>query len=551
MFLSRSYGPAAGIYTSVRYLQLLNPEEIIMSFFVSKSTYSQGMFVLLIASAILNGIAFMYVHFVPAVLACAIVYYALIKSGHPRDAFFTGAVFGGFSSLLLNYWMIPVVAHYGQASLLPGLLCYLASSLVLAFFFGIQFYMYAMIRYPESSRRALVYNPLLAAALWVVFEWIRAWLFSAMPWMSFSTGITQGRFLYLIQPAAYGGVFLLSFLIVLASCIAAQGYETKNLKSLPAVAGVFAIQLIAGYYLYTDTGNGTDIPGKQRFSVALVMPGLSPEAVWNEKTADDLVGHLFSLNEKAVAQKPALLVWTETVVPWTYSSEDDFINALAKGTREANIHTLIGMNSAVTSSGGTLCNSVYLLDPAGRESGRYDKQDLLTLVEKPLGSVHGSLILPFLTNYDVRMKPGHYKGPVETPWGKAGIMVCNESTSFFLANDLVMKGAGFLVNVGNDNWFSDHFITRQHFYNCRLRAVENRKDMIINNNMGTSGIVRANGEIVLQADGKKHNVRMAEVYPNQLPGCHPTVFICFIVFILVCAALRVPSFYHLFQTKQL
>jgi apolipoprotein N-acyltransferase len=49
-----------------------------------------------------------------------------------------------------------------------------------------------------------------------------------------------------------------------------------------------------------------------------------------------------------------------------------------------------------------------------------------------------------------------------------------------------------------------------------LRAVENRKDIIVNNNCGISGVVRASGEIVVQQDGRKNGVVQAEIFPNTL-----------------------------------
>lgn len=515
-----------------------------MSTISGKSVLKAEGLIILFVSVILNSLSLMYVHFMLSFAAVSLVLYLILKSYSGKHAFYLGALFGGISSLLLNYWMIPVVNNYAKGNIALGLACYAASAIVLACFFGVQFYVSVLLKYREDKRLSLIINALILASVWVFFEWSRAELFSAMPWLSYSLGITQGRSLYLIQPAAFGGVFILSFFLIVSAFFAASAYRTKNRKLYLIPVGIFVLQYGTGYALFKNTESITGNINRKKVSVALVIPGLSPDAVWTEESADGLVSHLFSLNKQAAAGKPDLILWTETVVPWTYSAEDDFVKELAADTRLASSHTLIGMNSAYTATGETLCNSVYLLSPGGKEQGRYDKQDLLTLVEKPLMSEKGGLILPFLNTYNLAMLSGSYKSPVETPWGKAGILICNESTNSALARELADKGAGFLINMGNNNWFSDHFITSQHFYNSRLRAVENRKDIIINNNMGLCGLVRASGEIFVQTDGKKSGFIPVEVYPNNLPVRNAAIFIYFITFILLFSTIDVLNLYH-------
>jgi apolipoprotein N-acyltransferase len=173
-------------------------------------------------------------------------------------------------------------------------------------------------------------------------------------------------------------------------------------------------------------------------------------------------------------------------------------------------------------------------------NGRYDKQDLLALVEKPLFG--GKVILPFLAASGLQMQTGNYGGAVKTPWGRAGVMLCNESTNASLAKKLVDNGASFLVNMGNDNWFSGSYIPRQHFYNCRLRAVENRKDIIVNNNMGMAGVIKASGEITSGSDGKDSRVEFAAVTPNNLPAGNTVVFICIVFCVLLFTMINYFSF---------
>jgi apolipoprotein N-acyltransferase len=492
---------------------------------------------LTLLAAILNSLALIYVNFIASFLAFPLIVYLILQANAKRQVFSSGTLFGVFSSLFLNFWMIPVIRDYAQGGIALAVLCYLASAFVLALFFGTQFYLFSLIRLPEAKRFSLVSNALLMACIWVFFEWIRAECFSAMPWLSYSVGITQGKNLFLIQPAAFGGVYVLSFLILFSAYFVAFSVYRKEWKFLFVPALVLGLQFSGGFLIYKNIKKQTD-RSENKFSAALILGALSPETVWNEKSADSLVSHLLSLNKKAIGNRPDLIVWSETVVPWTYAPDDDFLKEIAKETSPWDTQILIGMNSALGTS-GSISNSVYLLDSYAKEKGRYDKQDLLTLVEKPLLSSSGSIILPFLAAYNLKMRAGSHKRPLETAWGKAGILLCNESTYPSLVRDRVRQGASFLVNMGNDNWFADCFIGRQHFYNCRLRAVENRKDVLINNNMGMAGLVRASGEIAAEFNGQNSGVQFVELAPNNLSSFPPLVFISFNIFIILLAVFNV------------
>jgi apolipoprotein N-acyltransferase len=476
---------------------------------------------MLVVAATLYTVSLMYISQSLAVLGYFIFAYCLFKTTTAKQAFYTGGLFGFANSLTLHLWMFPVINNYAKGNVFLALLCYLINAFVLALFSAVPASLFHYSRLPAFKKLALFYNALLLACLWLLFEALRSEAFSAMPWLSYTTGITAAKNIYLIQPAACGGVLIISFIIFLLATTTAAAVLQKKPMSFLLPLCLFVLQLAGGYFMFGNIQKKLS-PQDKSISVALILPALSPETVWNDQSANGLVTQLLTLNKQAAARKTDLIVWTETVVPWTFAADDDFVKEITTGSKT---HHLIGMNSANASSSDILCNSVYLLDAQGKAEGRYDKQDLLTLVEKPLFDESGSVILPFLSSNGVAMRSGGHSLPVETPWGKAGIMLCNESTSASLANKLTHNGASFLVNIGNDNWFEGNYITGQHFYNDRLRAVENRKDILVNNNKGYSGVIKASGEIALQVEGKQSSVQVAEVQPNNLPAPSPFTFI--------------------------
>jgi apolipoprotein N-acyltransferase len=488
---------------------------------------------LLLAAAIVCSISYTQINFISAIAGCAILFYVVQLTQRNKSLFYTGMLFGAASSLILNYWMVPVITHYVKGSVSIGVLCYSASALVLALFFGVQFFLYGLLKVSEKNKFQLLHNTLLFALLWVMFEWVRGTLFSAMPWLSFSIGITAAKNLFLIQSAAFGGVYVLSFFLVSASYLFAFAVNKKKWKFLWVPVSIILLQFSSGALIYHFADSSKSKDERTKISVALIQPALTPETTWGDKNVNELVNRLFSLNAEAIKSKPDLIVWTETTVPWTFNAEDDFVKEILAQDSAGGVKALLGMNSAADKTNELLCNSVYYLDNTSTQNKRYDKQDLLSLVEQPLFSASGNFILPFLAASGMKMMQGQYEKPIETEWGKAGIMLCNESTAPCIANSITKQGASFLVNVGNDSWFSDYFITKQHFYNCRLRAVENRKDIIVNNNMGVAGVINSAGEIITESDGKISGVLNATIFPNEKSSVSTFYFFSLMLLLLL------------------
>jgi apolipoprotein N-acyltransferase len=147
------------------------------------------------------------------------------------------------------------------------------------------------------------------------------------------------------------------------------------------------------------------------------------------------------------------------------------------------------MNTAAGT--GVVGNSAYCILPGGRLAGRYDKRTPLLLIEQPWHS----WLIPFVSADGYSVAPGKSDMPLRTPYGNAGILICNESTLPDAAAATVSHGAQWLFNLSNDGWFRDSYLVHLHFSNVRLRAVETRKDIAINSNNGISGLVSASGRI--------------------------------------------------------
>jgi apolipoprotein N-acyltransferase len=126
------------------------------------------------------------------------------------------------------------------------------------------------------------------------------------------------------------------------------------------------------------------------------------------------------------------------------------------------------------------------------------------------------------------VQKGESNDPLPTAYGNAGVMICNESTLPQSASVMVQRGADFLVNLSNDGWFSDTYLTDLHFWNVKLRAVETRRDIVFNSNNGYAGLVNASGEVMLKEKSDEPFVKMVSVNKHDnfsLAAEYPFLFV--------------------------
>lgn len=78
---------------------------------------------------------------------------------------------------------------------------------------------------------------------------------------------------------------------------------------------------------------------------------------------------------------------------------------------------------------------------------------------------------------------------------KVGAMICYESVYGDWSRIAAKKGASFLAVITNDGWWGDTPGYRQHFHFARLRAIENRRDVVQAANTGISGFIDQRGDV--------------------------------------------------------
>lgn len=429
-----------------------------------------------------------------------------------RAKIFLPALIAGVIFSVCSFaWIIPGAHAFTGASIGYGIAIFLLCVIVFAAGFAGLCWISTRIR-----------HVLYVASVWVLVEWLLHYVSKGMPWFLFHMGNALSDNLYAIQSASLTGVYGMSFIVVSVNWLVARAIAGRKWKMLVLPAGVFVMFMLLGWMLLGAWDRAQ--AGAPGFTIALLSENIPPDIQWDTSNGDRLVQQLLSQENACIAQHPQLILWPESAIPWTYTQDDDLVRELLHRSAPSGITHVLGMNTAVSDK--LVYNSAYCLTSAGTVMGRYDKRLPLLLVEQPWNG----WLIPFFSAGGYAVSPGTTDLPLPTPYGKAGIMICNESALPETAAASVSHGARFLLNMSNDGWFSDTYLVHMHFYNARLRAVETRKDIAINSNNGLSGFVSASGRI--------DDASYASMYPNDIRTvavsypCLP-VYLC--IFLLLSA----------------
>jgi apolipoprotein N-acyltransferase len=460
-----------------------------------------------VISAILAFVAIAEINFFVGCIAFVPLFVSLVNAS-PKQSLKLGLIFGVTFSCFAYSWMISGAERFTGYNFLYGAGVFLISALFVSMYWSALLFCLSLLQKPLSVLSTIVWNSIVAASLFCLFEFLLSFVTQGLPWFSFYAGDAFTENLYAIQPASFFGMYILTFTVVAINYLLAVFITQKRWKQLLIPIGAMIVYLSCGYFIYSNFNSKQN--NSESIKVAVLDENIPPDIRWNDTNGNMLVQRLLDLNKQAVAQKPDIILWSESAIPWTYRKDDDLVNEILKESAPSKATHILGINTEVEKN--IVNNSAYCILPDGDVAGRYDKQFLLSLIEKPIGS----LDIPFFSSkgFYVSKSEAHNK-PLQTPYGKAGIIICNETTCAASAANASKLGAEFLCNMSNDGWFNNTYIVRNHFYTARLRAVETRKDVAINCNNGYSGSINANGNIINRQRDTDPFVTIEELHLNN------------------------------------
>ena len=469
---------------------------------------------------------------------CLTPLFIAINNKTRKQMIILSIIFGASLHLGGCSWMVTGAASFTKDGIFFGVLVLLAYTFFATLIWMLFFFVISWGKFLD--KHSFIVKGLILASLWVLVDAIKFIVFAGQPWMNFFVGLGIAKNIWAIQPAAYFGVHVITFVVVYVNYLFAAFFiELKWNKVILPLSLIVGYLGIGGLMLYMYESNPE--PSRKPFKLAILAENIPPEVKWEANTGEALVADLLQMNKIAVSLKSDMTLWSESSIPWKYTPGDDLLEEIHKISAPIGMTNLVGINTGYSKK--SMYNSIYCFLPDGSISGRYDKYIGLDFIEVPVAG----LIIPFFVGGSY-VEIGHHPRPLDTPFGKAGVMICNESFVSESALNIVNKGAEFLVNPSNDGWFSRFDIVYMHFYNARLRAVETRKDLAINSNNGISGMVQSSGRIKFYRQDTQSFVKQVTITPNKQVTLYSKLPYLFVYF---CITLLLVFFYFRFKPSKI
>ncbi len=350
-----------------------------------------------------------------------------------------------------------------------------------------------------------------APAGWVALEYLRTYLFTGIPWNLL--GITQVKVLPLIQIASITGVYGVSFLVVLVNSVLAglslssssgsSGKHRLRGRLIPLlVAGVVVMAtLIYGFRRLEESDDHS--PDAEPLAITLVQGGIPQELKWKPSLAAAHFKTYLELSRAALKAGSDLVLWPESALPFYLEQHPSIQRVLSKLAAEGDASLLIGGDYRSKAAPLRYFNSAYFFTPDLPGWERYDKTHLVpfgeyTPLKKFLPFV--SAVVPWEDDFSAGEQLILFNLPRSIDGSsrvlRLGTLICFEDIFPGLVREMVLQGAGLLVNLTNDAWYGRTIAPFQHAYLSLFRAVENRIYLVRATNTGYSCVIDPCGRII-------------------------------------------------------
>ena len=448
-----------------------------------------------------------------AIVSIAALYLLTLKSD---SAFMMGWFYGlGYFTAGVSWVYVSIHSHGGMGVLSASLMT-LAFTGSLATLFGAQIWLYKRL-FSRGSALGFI-------ALWILFEWLRSWLFTGFPWLLIGYAFIDTP---LISFAPIGGVWLVSTMVLIMAVTAAQVISSRKPSPLLLILTILG----TSYLLPMQWTTHSD----KKVSVTLIQPNLAQESKWKIEQVDRHIQNIINLSVQAPATD--LLIWPETAVPKLIGNAINQISPLVEILNQQGTTLISGFprkewsdrqtRNLYHNSMGTLTGDISL----------YDKQRLVPFgeyipFEKQLRGLIAFFDLP-MSSFSLPEEPTYQ---IVTPHGSLAGAICYEIAYPELVRENAHR-SDMILTLSNDTWFGGSHGPDQHFEIARMRAVENGKPVIRATNNGLSGFIDADGEILATAPRFETSILTYELSPRigqtpyQLLGVWPALLLAAALFL--------------------
>ncbi len=442
----------------------------------------------------------------------------------PKHSFLLGWSFGSGSFLTGVSWVYIAMHDFGAT---PAYLA-LPMTAVFCIFLGLvpALFCYAYSRWVRDGKAGRILG---FAAIWVLCEWLRGWLFTGFPWLYLGYGHLHTA---LAGWSPVVGVYGLSFWVALSGAALAQVIIAPPSAKRPSVVALLGCALLFGQGYLLAQNEWTQATAKEPLRISAVQSNISQEKKWAYTQYWATLELYDQASEKLWADSD-LVIWPEAAIPALYHNAQSFFDYIAERAAANNSALITGVptrfdekmhNSAMVISGG---------------EGIYHKQRLVPFGEYvPLSSYIQGLLKIFDLPLSSFSRGGSDQAHLSVKGWQLAPSICYE----IAYPDLIAQSArdsDVLFTISNDAWFGHSIGPDQHMQMAQMRALENGRELIRVTSTGISAIVDHHGNIRTRVPSFTQTALRGEVYaregstPFTRYGSTPIILLCFAL--ILCA----------------
>lgn len=385
-------------------------------------------------------------------------------------------------------WIYISIHTYGQAEPWLAFILTVLFSLFMGLypaFFGLSFWILL-------KRKNIWIQSVGFAALWIIFEYIRANLFTGFPWLLLGFSQTETPMKYLMPIM---GVYGLSFFVALSGCLLTiiEVYLKEKQEIQRKTRWIWPALLMIAIYIFPAglTNYHWTKPDTLKVPISIIQGNIDENEKWKPGAYEKTLSHYIQMTYK-IPEKTRIIVWPEGAIPLPYPQAQFFLDHLSELMKKNDATLVTGIPYTNKKNPDQYYNAMMVL---GNSSGEYFKHHLV-----PFGEYLPAKIFRDIVEY--------FKMPIyETPRGKFHqplLNIENIPTLPFICYeiayaDILLKAlpaAKLLITISDDAWFGHSMARAQHLQMAQMRSLQSGRYQIVATNNGISAVINAKGEIL-------------------------------------------------------
>lgn len=437
-----------------------------------------------------------------AVWSPMVLYWLLLPRMSSWRAFWLGEMYGMGLWCVGAFWLYTSIHTYGDTSAPLALLMIAVMGLGMGLFHGLLAVVF---------NRFVGKQPLSFAALWVVQEWLKTWLFTGFPWLFVGYAYTEQAWLSSLAPVF--GVLAISFVSVFISASLIEAIRKNYRFLIPST-----IMLIASIALWLIAPAWTTPKNSPNLKVSLIQGNIPQNMKWLVEYQVETLAIYAGLSQTEWGRD--LILWPESSIPMFQTDAMPFIAQVVQVAKEHNSAWLTGIpyldveeyNPKVDAY-EPFYNSVIALGADAK--GIYKKQNLVPVGEYVPFEGALNAVLPNLMGGTMSFRSGKSnQSPLQVKGHPIGVAICYEVAYPDTTRNNAI-GTDFLLTVSNDAWFGTSAGPLQHLQMVQMRAIETGRWFIRATNTGVTAIINEKGQIVNKAPQFERTVLRGDVVSRQ------------------------------------